>query len=145
MDKSRANIETPAFNDECALNKTPVVGYVTVPMFIVGYDIECIVDAAFSGDSQSWIDSLKVLHDVPDTTCMAEKVARGGAILVMVDAFLEEHNDKPVPYVLTSAQVVSGLQQYAMNFRWSFDLENIDANIADIILQYALFNEQIFG
>jgi len=138
------DLRTSAFRDECD-KPSELIGMIHIPAYVTGYHVECIVDAAFSGDSNLWINTVHVVKDVPETKCMAEKIGKGGTLELMVDAFLPEHNDKPVSFTLTAAHVISGLQQFAMCHQFTGELGDIDASDADAILQYGIFNELIFG
>ncbi len=143
--KYKVDVKTPAFTD--GEDMSPVAGIVHVPMTVTQYDVDCIIDAALSGDSMSWIERIQVKQDAPGTTSIGEKVSKGGAVTLYVEPFLEEHKEEDyegglVPFVLTFAHVVSGLQQYVMLHHWNPD---VDSTIGDTILQLGLFGEVIFS
>lgn len=76
---------------------------------------------------------------------MAEHVARGGELLIM-------DNESDDEWVLTRDKVLSGISKYVLEFGFEnlmcnseFDPSYADAEAADCIIQYGLFDEIVYG
>ena len=117
---------------------------------------EDIICTMFEGGSNYWVGHIKIDHPdgdkpigVPASTWISGALNKGGKITVFV---LE--GDESV--VLVKNMIVSGLSKWAENYqnhvsivtergKCMIDAGDIDADDADIIFQYALFNDVVFG
>ena len=109
-------------------------------------DIDDIMTTALEGGITYWCRKAKVEGEYLGEYA-SEQIARGGVLkLYPVD------EDKT--YTLTLEKLLKGIEQamqeqYFPNYeRWSvdgIDTCNVDADVADVIIQFALFGEIVYG
>jgi len=130
----------------------------------VSFDIELdneffddLICTIFEGGSNYWVGHVKIDHPegdkptgTPASTWIADALNKGGTVTVFI---LE--GDENV--VLVKNMLVEGLGKWAEHYpthvsivhentgKSTIDAGDIDADDADIILQYALFNDVVFG
>lgn len=78
--------------------------------------------------------------DLATAEIVAEIILKGGSVKIS-DI---EDNENP-KYDLTLERLLVGIQKNAEERPWDCDLENYDADTCDCIIQYAIFNEVVFG
>ena len=78
--------------------------------------------------------------DLATSEIVADILLKGGS--VKITDVEEDENPK---YNLTLERLLVGIQKNAEERPWDCDLENYDATTCDCILQYALYDEVIFG
>lgn len=109
-------------------------------------DIDDIMVTALEGGITYWCDKATVVGEYLGEYA-SEQISRGGA-LILHDA--EENYE----YVLNIDNFLEGLQQaieehWFEDYEWYDDKEldtgNVDAEVADVIIQLALFGDIIFG
>jgi hypothetical protein len=119
---------------------------------------EDIICTMFEGGSNYWIDKIKINHpdgnkpkDVPNSTWAANALNNGGNIIIY------PYGEDEEKITLVKNMLVEGLDKWAKNYpthvsivhentgKSTIDAGDIDADDADIILQYALFNDVIYG
>jgi hypothetical protein len=113
---------------------------------VTAEDIDDIVTTAFEGGINYWCNRAEVVGDYLGEFA-SDQISRGGVVL-LYDA---ENDDV---YELTLEKVLKGIQK-ACEGRWGYDNEwcngevidtyNVDAMVADMIIQLALFDDVIFG
>ena len=102
--------------------------------------IKDILITCFEGGSNYWIDSIKVISGYKGD--IYDAIINGHEIEIMVEG---------KRFILTKKTFISGCQNYANNTEYQvgaahiFFNEDFDAEIADVILQYSLFNEIVYG
>jgi len=105
-------------------------------------DIDDLMTAAFEGGINYWCGKVTFKDDLPEfkdkyaSDCIAL-----GATLILHDA---ESSDK---WELDLEKVLKGITMFCTeaNMPLSDLIDNHDADVADKIIQYALFNEQVFA
>lgn len=113
-------------------------------------DIDDIMVCALEGGITYWADEAEVVGKYLGE-CASEQIARGGILRIRV---IDEDEDSEFQ-VLDLEKLTNGVRLLIENgddkygaFRsWSQpnDMRNVDAEIADWIIQYALFGEVVFG
>ena len=109
-------------------------------------NMEDIVVTALEGGIGYWacLDNTgKEWNDQPDDTPISEyawKILKGGGELL----FLDEEDDD-TQYFLCLPCFINGIKQAIQNGYWDGDMDSIDAEIADIIFQYAIFDDIVYG
>ena len=78
--------------------------------------------------------------DLATSEIIGEILLKGGS--VKITDMEEDENPK---YELTLERLLVGIQKNAEERPWDCDLENYDAITCDAIIQYALYDEVIFG
>lgn len=109
-------------------------------------DIDDIVTTAFEGGINYWCNRAEVVGEYLGEFA-SDQISRGGVIL------LHDAENEDI-YELTLEKVLKGIQK-ACAERWAYENEwcngetidtyNVDAMVADIIIQLALFDDVIFG
>lgn len=108
-------------------------------------DIDDIMDTALSGITY-WCNMVEVVGDYLGEYA-SEQISRGGA-LKLYDA---ESDDV---WVLTLEKLLHGIEKaydgnWFMDYGWCdgsvIDTCQVDGDVADTIVQYALFDELVFG
>jgi len=115
-----------------------------------------IICTAFEGGSNYWIDYIDIDHPdgnkpkgVPNSTWAAEALSKDGSVSIY--PFDDKSN-----YQLTEQKLIAGVQMWAdkhpdhvciihKDGNVTIEDGDIDANEADSILQYALFEKLVFG
>ena len=94
--------------------------------------------AAFEGGINYWCDKIKIITNPENAEYASEVVATGGVVRLLVEEEWKE---------LTKEMLLSGIARYCQEQKILPDemMENHDAETADIIVQYAIFNELIYG
>lgn len=111
-------------------------------------DIDDIMVGALEGGINYWCDEAKVVGDYLGEYA-SEQIARGGQ-LILHDFEEEEH------YTLDKEKFLKGLKMYFQNphpydileeidNKLRIDTCNADDKVCDMIIQYALFDDVIYG
>lgn len=113
---------------------------------ITQQDIDDIMVSALEGGINYWCCKAEVVGDYLGE-CTSEQISRGGT-LKLYDA---EEDDV---YELTLDKFIKGITKaindgYFTHYDWysrtGIDTCNVDAEVADVIIQLALFDDVIFG
>ena len=108
-------------------------------------DLDNILATCFGGGSNYWIEEIVVAdEDYKGCEYASDVVSHGGKIIIFVD-------DKEL--TLTKNKLVNGIQRWYEKYHYprhkevqdEFHMFDWDAGDSDIILQYALFNEVVYG
>lgn len=116
---------------------------IMIPFEITKEFVSEVLCTAFEGGSNYWIADVRNLSDKPKSQYFSISVAKGDTIEIIDN---EDHK----AYKLDFNTLAEGYKRYVdyclKNGRQVYsDPCDIDAEIADIILQFALFNEIVFG
>ena len=111
-------------------------GTITVPTTVSNYNLDCILCICFEGGSDYWIDSVEVVaDDYKKGEYVSEVISHDGELKVFHDNRFS---------MLTKTKLLKGCELYAIRRReWRPD--DFDADDTDIILQYALFGDVVYG
>lgn len=119
---------------------------ITTKFTVTEEDIDDIVCTALEGGINYWACEARVVGEYLGEWGH-EQIARGGK-LIIVDAEEDEE------YELTKEKLLHGIklaieQEYYKRYSWYYegklDTCQIDAEVADVIIQLALFDEVVFG
>lgn len=114
---------------------------------VTAQDIDDIVATAFEGGINYWCGSAKVVGDYLGEYA-SDQISRGGEII------LTDFEDEEEQYTLTLPKLLKGIkmaaeQEYFTEYDWvngnELDTCQIDAEVADCIIQLALFGEIVYG
>ena len=112
--------------------------YVKKPIKVTDEHLDNILVGCFEGGSNYWIDKIEVAtDDYKGKKYASECVAAGGELYITT-----EGNSK---YLLTRDMLINGLQQYLDESQYKNWPDGGDAQTDDLILQYALFKEVVYG
>lgn len=125
-----------------------VVGEVVIPIEIKETDIESIIVGSLEGGSNYWLglDNTGELWEnrpqgVP-LSIWATKLLLDGKEVKFYD--MEEEEDDS-DWTLTLEKLIKGLKLNAQRRPWASDLDNFDGSDCDCVVQYAMFDEVVYG
>ena len=119
---------------------------ITQSINVTQEDIDDIMCSALEGGICYWANSARVVGDYLGDYA-SEQISRGGSLIIS-DA------EEDAEYLLTRDNLLKGIKLaiqgcYFMDYEWftgdKLDCCQIDAEVADVIVQLALFNEVIYG
>ena len=115
-------------------NKT----FVLKPFEVTDDHLESILVGCFEGGSNYWINKVEVkLDDYKGKKYASECVAAGGELWI--------YADEGGKHLLTKTSLINGLQTYLNESKHKNWPDGGDAQTDDLILQYALFGEVVYG
>lgn len=79
-------------------------------------------------------------RDLATAEIVAKIILNGGSVKIT-----DNEEDVEPTYNLTLERLLVGIQKNAEERPWDCDLENYDADTCDAIIQYAIFDEVVFG
>ena len=115
--------------------------YVVKSVEVTDEHLENILVGCFEGGSNYWIEKIKVKgDDYKGEEFASGVIGKGGEIYIYADG------DQSV-YLLTKNSLINGLQQFINESKRFGHLwpDEGDAGTDDMILQYALFEEVVYG
>lgn len=121
--------------------------HIEMDVSLTQQDIDDIVVTALEGGINYWCGSAKVVEEKRCSEWGHEQIARGGA-LILHDA---ESSDK---WELNLEKFLTGVKLWLQNNEdrygavasdGTLDPGEVDAEMADLIVQYALFGKPVFG
>ena len=133
--------------------KIKVEMYVTV----TDEDIDDIMSCALEGGINYWCDGIKVVGEYLGEYG-SEQIARGGKLKVHLEEPFDDEDTET--YELDKEKFLKGVEMYIKNpdkpyeiVCFDTDVDGdltidtcmVDADVADMIIQYALFGEIVFG
>ncbi len=119
---------------------------VATTLTVTAEDIDDIMCAALENGICYWCCEARVVGDYLGEYA-SDQISRGGK-LILVDA------EEDVEFELTREKLLSGIKQAReeevfKDYNWwdgdTIDTCSVDADVADAIVQFALFDEIIFG
>ena len=111
--------------------------YVLKPIEVTDEHLENVLVGAFEGGSNYWATKVKVKDDDYKGAEFASGVVSQGGEL-----YIYSEGSK---YLLTKASLINGLQQYLNESKHKNWPDGGDSMTDDVILQYALFEEVVYG
>lgn len=113
-------------------------------------DIDDILCGAMEGGSNYWCDRVDVIGDYLGEYA-SEQIGRGGKLRFHVKEPFDDESTEW--YEMDREKFLHGLQEWLNSYpdissflyKNELDCGQIDAGMADSIVQYALFDEEIFG
>lgn len=115
---------------------------------ITNQDIDDIVCGALEGGITHWCNKAEVVEDSYYGEYASEQISRGGSLR------LYDMYEKGVSYVLDLERLIAGVKRayesecfrsYWLDERNNINTYMIDALACDVIVQFALFSELIYG
>ena len=117
---------------------------------VTAEDIDDILCGSLEGGSTYWCDRVKVIGGYLGEYA-SEQISRGGKLKFHVDEPFDESDTEW--YELDKEKFLVGLQKWLNDYsdvgrvlyKNKLDCAEIDAGMADSIVQFALFGEEIYG
>lgn len=111
-------------------------------------DIDDIMVSALEGGITYWVDKVEPRCGI-EFDFASDVISKGGSIII-------HDNEEDATYELTKAKLLQGIRMYAeqpknsdifevIDHELHIDCGMVDAEVADAIIQYALFGEIIYG
>lgn len=127
-----------------------------VPMLveITNEDIDDIVCTALEGGINYWCSKVEVDGEYLGEYA-SEQISRGGKLKVFLDEPFDENDTEE--YELTNEKLLKGIKMYSESLdrpyeivvheknKFVLDCCQVDAEVADMIIQLALFEDIIYG
>ena len=112
--------------------------FVLKPIEVTDDHLDSILVGCFEGGSNYWINEIKVAKDdYKGKKYASECVAAGGELYI--------HTTEGDKYLLTKNMLINGLQRYLDESKHKNWPDGGDSMTDDCILQYALFEEIVYG
>ena len=112
--------------------------FVLKPIEVTDDHLDSILVGAFEGGSNYWIEGIKVAKDdYKGKKYASECVAAGGELWI--------YTDGDGKHLLTKNSLINGLQMYLDENKYQNWPDGGDSQTSDLILQYALFGEVVYG
>ena len=116
---------------------------IMIPFEITEEFIADVLNTAFSGGSTYWIEDIKNTSDKPKSHYFSKSVAQGDTLEIT------DNEDYRI-YKLDKNIFAEGYRRYVefclkRKMTVYYDPSDIDSIEADMILQFAIFNEIVFG
>lgn len=116
---------------------------IQIPLTITEDFIEDVMETALSVGSTYWVSKIDSLTPKADSDSFSKYLSKGG-VIVLTDG--ETNNE----YIISRYTFLQGYQLYVDNcikngFNFYIKACDIDGGLADEILQYALFQDVIYG
>ena len=112
--------------------------FVLKPIEVTDDHLDSILTGAFEGGSNYWAVKVEVAKDdYKGKKYASECVAAGGELYI--------HTTDDGKYLLTKEYLINGLQMYLDDSKYKNWPDGGDAQTDDLILQYALFGEVVYG
>ena len=112
--------------------------FVLKPYEVTDDHLDSILVGCFEGGSNYWIQRVEVAKDdYKGKTFASESLAAGGELYI--------HTTDDSKCLLTKHSLIHGLQMYLDESKHKNWPDGGDAQTDDLILQYALFEEVVYG
>lgn len=119
---------------------------INVPIEVTQQDVDDIMVTALEGGINYWCEGIEVVNnDYKGGEYGSDVISRGGTLILSVE------DDEPVELTLEKFQnglqkfISSGSAEYGVINNDELDCGMIDAPASDLIIQYAVFGEIVFG
>lgn len=127
---------------------------ITTELKITNEDIDDIVSTALEGGINYWCSKASVIGKYLGEYA-SDQISRGGELILKLREPVEGEPDE---YVLSREKLLNGIKLYLSHPNRPYNIiglldkgeiyletANVDAEVADMIIQYAIFNEIVFG
>lgn len=120
--------------------------YINLKIEVTDEDIDDIMTTALEGGITYWCNKAEVEGKYLGEYA-SEQIARGGTLKLYPA-------DEDKTYTLTLEKLLKGIEQaieeeYFLSYEWwgvsGIDTMNVDADVADVIIQLALFGTIVYG
>ena len=120
-----------------------IVGTIEAPLKVSKWHMDCILSGAFEGGSNYWCDRIEVVDgDYKGADFASDAISNGAEI----DVWTIDDDEK---FRLTQKKLLKGCQLYVTGDKntkpRAFDIDRWDAIDHDMIFQYAIFGEVVYG
>ena len=129
-----------------------VIGTINVPREVTVEDVGYILCGCFEGGSNYWIETVNV-DDFKGESHASDVPGAGGVIEIQTEPLSGTTNNGRIEikytdkskWLVTKDHMIRGLNQYYMEWKRALPIEDMDAGDYDVVLQYAIFGEQVYA
>ena len=128
------NKYTFSFTKTFTFDETAMIDVISSAIYDIGYW------ACIDNDTDIWneaSDSLPKDHTFEDVFF---EILKNGHAVQLIDV-----EDSDEVWDLTLDKLIKGIKLTIENNRWNGDFDDIDGEVGDIIFQYALFDDIVYG
>lgn len=122
------------FTKTFTFNEDEMVDIISSAVYDIGYW------SVIENDDDVWNSTSNSLPENATFEDVLWNILKSGQILTMYDA----EDDEEV-WELTLDKLCKGIQMAIENNKWDGDFDTIDGLVGDIIFQYALFEDIVYG
>ena len=134
------NMKTKKYNVQPTFNYSDedIVDIISSAVYDIGYW------GVIDNDRNEWWEARReVTEDTTFEDLMFHILKKGEEILILDREEMDEEDGEF--WSLTLDNLLNGIKLAIQNKYWDGDIDTIDGQVGDIIFQYALFNEIVFG
>ena len=130
------NMKTKKYNVQPTFNYSDedMIDIISSGVYDIGY--WSVID----NDSNEWWDARSEMPKDSTFEDLMYHILKKGERVIIFDA-----EDEDEIWHLTLDGLLNGIKLAIQNKYWDGDIDTIDGQVGDIIFQYALFNEIVFG
>jgi hypothetical protein len=123
-----------SFTKTFTFDETEITDVISSAIYDIGY--WCVID----NDTEIWHKTSNSLDDDHTFEDVFFEILKNGQSVELIDV-----EDADEVWELTLEKLINGIKMAIERNYWDGDFYNIDGEIGDIIFQYALFDEIVFG
>lgn len=117
---------------------------------ITNEDIDNIMTTAFNGGINYWCYNAEIVEDKYLGYLTEEKISLGGKVRLYVEEPFDDYETEE--YILDKNKLLKGIkmamEKYGLDINLDdhmhISIDDVDADAADVIIQYALFGEIVY-
>lgn len=126
-------------------SENKVVRTIQVPYMLTEFMVDCIICGSVEGGSNYWQGIWNIGEQwdrMPEEEFTSSWITH--LILEGEEVTFYDIEDESEKWTLTLEKLISGIIQNMVERPW-VDMEDLDGEDCDCIMQYALFNELVYG
>lgn len=108
---------------------------------VTAQDIDDIICIAFEGGINYWCYKAEVVGGKYLGEFASEQISRGGKLRLYIGEPFDDENSET--YTFDLSDLLKGLEKYIEDVG-HFDIDECDAEVADMIIQYTVFGELVY-
>ena len=109
---------------------------------VTAQDIDDIICTAFEGGINYWCYKAEVVGGKYLGEFASDQISRGGKLRLYIGEPFDDENSET--YTFDLSDLLKGLEKYIEDVG-HFDIDECDAEVADMIIQYTVFGELVYG
>jgi hypothetical protein len=127
-------MNTYSVNPEFKFNDEAIVDIISSAVYDIGYW------ACINNETNEWYDARAELPKGSTFEDLMYHILKKGESILIIDA-----EDDEEEWDLTLEKLLNGIKLTIQNGYWNGKIDDIDGEVGDIIFQYSLFNEIVYG
>lgn len=123
-----------SFTKTFTFDETEITDVISSAIYDIGY--WCVID----NDTEIWHKTSNSLDDDHTFEDVFFEILKNGQAVELIDV-----EDADEVWELTLEKLINGIRMAIEQDYWDGDFDNIDGIVGDVIFQFALFDEIVFG